>query len=139
MQKFSPVILQNSFDTKTSFEATFGTNHKFYGYMDYFINIPRNTNFLGMHDFYLAGNYSPENSKWAFDAKLHHFMSNKGSATDENTFGQELDLTIKYNFIEGTTLSWGGSLFFPDDLMKAFFYPREDVAFWTYAMITANL
>ena len=129
---------QNSSDEKNSFEATFGTNHKFYGYMDYFINIPRNTNFLGLHDFYLTGNYSPENSKWSFDAYLHHFMSNKSSAADQNTFGQELDLTIRYNLIKGTALSWGGSLFFPDELMKSYF-GNEDVAYWTYLMITANI
>jgi hypothetical protein len=128
----------NSLDKKNSFEATFGTNHKFYGYMDYFINIPRNTNFIGLHDFYLTGNFSPENSKWNFDAKLHHFMSNKSSAADENVFGQELDLTVKYQLIKGTALSWGGSLFFPGELMKSYF-GNEDVAYWTYLMITANI
>lgn len=129
----------NSTDSKNSFETTFGTNHKFYGYMDYFINVPSNTNNLGLNDFYLSGNFTPENSKWSFDALLHHFMSNKSSEADQNTFGQELDFTIKYNLIKGTSLSWGGSLFFPDDLMKSFFAPREDVAYWTYLMISANI
>ncbi|HEX7358401.1 MAG TPA: alginate export family protein, partial [Ignavibacteriaceae bacterium] len=123
----------------SSFEATFGTNHKFYGYMDYFISIPQNTNFLGLHDFYSMINYSPENSDWNFDAKVHHFMSNKNSAADQNTFGQEIDLTVKYNIIKGTSISWGGSLFFPGELMKTFFSPGEDPAFWSYVMITANL
>jgi hypothetical protein len=107
--------------------------------MDYFINIPRNTNFLGLHDFYLTVNYSPENSSWNFDAKLHHFMSNKSSAAGENIFGQELDLTVKYNLIKGTNLYWGGSLFFPGDLMKSLFYPGEDVSYWSYLMIVANI
>lgn len=121
-----------------TFQPAYGTNHKFYGYMDYFINVATNTGNLGLNDFYLIGNFSPENSKWSFDANLHHFMSNKSSAADQNTFGQELDLTVKFNLIKGTTLSWGGSLFFPGELMKSY-YGNEDVAYWTYLMITANI
>jgi hypothetical protein len=121
-----------------TFQPAYGTNHKFYGYMDYFINVATNTGNLGLNDFYLTGNFSPENSKWNFDVKLHHFMSNKNSIADENTFGQELDLTVKYNLIRGTALSWGGSLFLPDDLMSSYF-GNSDISYWTYLMITANL
>jgi len=135
-----------------SFQATYGTNHKFYGFMDYFINIPGNTMGLGLNDFYLMSFYKPKESKWGFSAILHHFMSNKSanitvgentSPTDENTFGQEIDLTVKYSFIKGTTLVWGGSVFFPGNLMKDMFTTgagvREDVAYWTYLMIIAKL
>jgi hypothetical protein len=58
---------------------------------------------------------------------------------NESTFGQEIDLTFRYNFIKGTSITWGGSVFIPAALMKAFFTPREDVAYWSYLMITANL
>jgi Alginate export len=131
-----------------SFQATYGTNHKFYGFMDYFINIPGNTLNLGLNDFYLMSFYKPKDSKWGFGANVHHFMSNQSanitigentSPTEENSFGQEIDLTVKYAFIKGTTLVWGGSVFFPGNLMKYMFAPREDVAYWTYFMITANL
>ncbi|MEE9448621.1 MAG: alginate export family protein, partial [Ignavibacteriaceae bacterium] len=131
-----------------SYQATYGTNHKFYGFMDYFINVPGNTMGLGLNDFYLTSFYKPKNSKWSFGANFHHFMSNKSdtiTTTDNtnerksSTFGQEIDLTVKYAFIKGTTLVWGGSVFFPGDLMKYMFDPREDAAYWTYLMITANL
>jgi len=131
-----------------TYQATYGTNHKFYGYMDYFINIPLNTMNLGLNDFYITSFYKPKDSKWGFGANVHHFMSNQSvnitvgdntSPTDENVFGQEIDLTVKYAFIKGTTLVWGGSVFFPGNLMKFMFQPREDVAYWTYLMITANL
>ncbi len=131
-----------------SFQATNGTNHKFYGFMDYFINIPGNTLNLGLNDFYLMSFYKPRDSKWGFGANVHHFMSNQSanitvgdntSLTEENSFGQEIDLTVKYAFIKGTTLVWGGSVFFPGNLMKYMFAPREDVAYWTYFMISANL
>jgi hypothetical protein len=66
-------------------------------------------------------------------------MSNQSTTDDKNTFGQEIDLTVKYNFIKGTAITWGGSLFFPGDIMKAIYSPREDLAYWSYLMITANL
>lgn len=138
----------NSTDTQNSFETTFGTNHKFYGYMDYFINIPGNTYNLGLNDFYASANFSPAGSKFNFDAVLHLFMSNQSAniitpenpeGSDENMFGQELDLTIKYAFTENTNLVWGGSLFFPGELFKTVYAPREDTGYWTYLMITASL
>jgi len=88
----------NDFNT---FQATYGTNHKFYGYMDYFINIPVNTLFAGLNDFYANINYQPTNSQFNFSAAFHHFMSNKSilvtttenpEGNEENTFGQELVL-----------------------------------------------
>lgn len=135
----------NDFNT---FQPTYGTNHKFYGYMDYFINIPGNTFFAGLNDFYAKLNYQPKDSKFSFGADFHHFMSNKPilvttfqnpDGEEQNTFGQELDLTVRYNFVKGTTITWGGSVFFPGDLMKTFFFPGEDPAFWSYIMISANL
>jgi len=138
----------DAFTKMNTYQATYGTNHKFYGYMDYFINIPLNTMNLGLNDFYITSFYKPKDSKWGFGANVHHFMSNQSvnimvgdntSPTDENVFGQEVDLTVKYAFIKGTTLVWGGSVFFPGNLMKFMFQPREDVAYWTYLMITANL
>jgi hypothetical protein len=131
-----------------TYQATYGTNHKFYGYMDYFINIPVNTMFLGLNDFYITSYFKPQDSKWSFGANIHQFMSNKSSEitlpgnsspTSENTFGQEIDLTVKYGIIKGTTLVWGGSVFFPGGLMKHMFDPREDIAYWMYVMIIANL
>jgi hypothetical protein len=143
----------DNFDTKmNTFQPTYGTNHKFYGYMDYFINVPLNSMGLGLNDFYITSIFKPEDSKWAFCANIHHFMSNRSaeitvgdntSPTEENVFGQEIDLTVKYAFIKGTTLVWGGSVFFPGNLIKEMFTTdegiREDVAYWTYLMLIAKL
>lgn len=123
-------------EKKTNFEPNFGTNHKFYGYMDYF---PPNAFGLGLNNFYAKAIIKPQDTEFSFAVDLHHFMSNKSSANDESTFGQEIDLTIKYDFIKGTALFWGGSLFFPGDIMRRLYSPGEDVAFWTYLMISASL
>lgn len=132
-------------DKNETYLPTYGTGHKFFGYMDYF---PVHFFGYGVNDFYLKANINPSGSPFSFAVDLHHFMSNqsimittseKPDGSEQNTFGQELDLTIRYSFIENTFVTWGGSLFFPGDLMKAIYDPREDAAFWTYLMITANL
>lgn len=62
-----------------SFQATYGTIHKFYGFMDYFINVPGNTMNLGLNDFYITSFFKPKDSKWGFGANVHHFMSNQSA------------------------------------------------------------
>lgn len=118
-----------------AFNVGYGTNHKFYGYMDYF---PANAGGLGLNNFYLKLALNPSDSKFNFMIDFHHFMSNKESLAGKSALGQELDLTVVYRFVQGTSITWGGSLFFPGDLMKAFYIPREDMAFWSFVMITAN-
>jgi hypothetical protein len=123
------------------FDPAYGTNHKFYGFMDYFINIPANTRSLGLHDFYLTTGFTPAESKFSGNIWLHYFTSNQ-KLVDQSLFGQEIDLTLSYNFMRGTSLTWGGSIFLPGDLMKTFFRStavREDPAFWTYVMISAGM
>ncbi len=114
----------------------YGTNHKFYGYMDYF---PANTGGLGLNNLYLKLALNPSDSKFNFMIDIHHFMTNQKSLSDKNALGQEIDLTVIYRFVQGTSITWGGSLFFLGDLMKSFYAPREDMAFWSFVMITANL
>ena len=113
--------------------------------MDYF---PSNAAGLGTNDFYFKFSANPKESDFSFALDIHHFMTNQStivtSVTDpagmeESMLGQELDLTVKYNFVKNTSVSWGGSLFFPGELMKILYAPREDIAYWTYLMITASL
>lgn len=133
----------NEIKKDNSFETNYGTGHKFFGYMDYFINIPSNTKGLGINNFYLASSYKFPDSKFSAQVNAHHFMANQKSFAGESTFGQEIDLVVKYDFIKGTTLNWGGSVFLPGDLMKSFWkigtIERKDPAFWTYLMVTANI
>lgn len=118
-----------------AFNVGYGTNHKFYGYMDYF---PANASGLGINNFYLKVDLKPSESKFNFMIDFHHFMTNQKSSSDKNILGQELDLTVVYRLVPGTSITWGGSLFFPGDLMKSDYAPREDIAFWSFVMITAN-
>lgn len=119
----------------SAFNLAYGSNHKFLGYMDYFL---ATSGGLGVNNFYLKAELYPENSKFNFAIDLHHFMPNQKALSGKSTFGQEVDLTVVYKFIPGTTVTWGGSIFIPGDLMKVAFAPREDLAFWSFVMITAN-
>ena len=111
--------------------------------MDYFVNIPSNTKGLGINNFYLTYGYIFLKSKFSAQVNGHHLMANRKSLSGESTFGQEIDLVLKYDFIKGTTLNWGGSVFLSGDLMKSFWkigaMERKDTAFWTYLMVTANI
>ncbi len=131
------------FSNNNTFATPFATNHKFYGYMDYFLNIPGDTKNLGLNDLYMSLNYSSEKIPLTASLMGHYFMSNKKNSADENSFGQEFDLTLKYQFLKEVALTWGGSIFLPGDLMKRNFNTangaREDAAFWSYIMITTNL
>jgi len=96
-----------------------------------------------LNDFYLTFSLVPKENKFSSSIDIHYFTSNtslENSAGEEKTiFGQEIDFTIKYNFIKGTTIIWGGSVFIPGELMRLIFQPANDVGFWSYVMITANI
>lgn len=127
-----------------TFSQDYGTNHKFYGYMDYFINIPQNTTNLGLQNIYLMLGFKPTESKFSGFLHYHYFMADKKSESGNKNWGQEIDITLNYNILKGINLVWGGSIFLADDLMKEKFRAvlndgNADPAFWTYFMIQANL
>lgn len=112
------------------FDTLFATNHKFYGFMDYFINIPVNTGGRGLQDFMIKTKV-PLSDKWAFNAHFHNFRAAKG---DEKDFGNELDLTLNYKYNRVARFIFGLSFFAPGDLMKAAF-ASDDVAVWSYSTL----
>lgn len=130
----------DSTKTKNVFSASLGTNHSFYGYMDYFTDIPTNTGNLGLNDYYLTTSWSNKNFPLSATLNIHHFMSNQSAKTGENTFGQEADLVLKYAILEKTNFILGVSMFIPSNLMKkeGFFKDVSDNSYWSYASIVSN-
>ncbi len=126
-----------------SFETNYGTGHKFFGYMDYFVNIPNNTKGLGLNTVYLMSSYKFPDSKFSAQLNAHHFMANQKSLAGEAVFGQEIDFVLRFDFVKGTAVSGGASIFLPGNLMKSFWKSgnkeRKDPSFWTYLMVTANI
>jgi len=129
--------------SNNTFAVPFGTNHKFYGYMDYFNNIPVDTKNLGLNDFYFSLYYYPENFPLNTSLVSHYFIANQKNLYDERVYGNEIDLTVKYQFVKEAAITWGGSIFLPGDIMKRNFIlgneRRDAPSFWSYIMITTNL
>ena len=129
-------------DKVNSFYCSYATAHRFYGYMDYFYKSPSTTYNFGINDFYITSNYTPKDCDFTFGANLHFLNSNVKNCAGLSDLGRELDLSVTYNFLKRTTITWGGSLFSQGNLMKAYFnstsVSRDDIGFWSYVMITAN-
>jgi hypothetical protein len=94
-----------------TYNQNLGTGHKFYGYMDYFTDMPKHTANLGVNDLYLMLKYGNNSDKLSGQVNAHYFTSNKKSADNLNVFGQELDLVLNYAIVKGASVQWGGSLF----------------------------
>ena len=119
-----------------AFDTSFATNHKFYGFMDYFVNIPVHTEGRGLQDLMVKCQIAPH-KKLTVRADVHQFMLAK-RMMDDNSYGREVDLTVLYRYHEVLRFEFGASLFMPDKLMQTRFRGHGDRAFWAYLMTTAN-
>jgi len=128
-----------------SFDTLFDTGHKFYGFMDHFLNMGTtsrtatagaggsnvqgdNVNGLGLIDFAVKGGLSPR-PDWKLGAHLHFFWTaedafNSANRTyqarnvGESHIGEELDITLVNNYSPSTNIVFGYSHFFADDLVQ---------------------
>ncbi len=114
-----------------SFNTLFATNHKFYGHMDYFLNLPVHTKGLGLLDFYVQS--TTKILGWNVNTIVHHFRSQQENSAGLNTFGTEIDNNISFPIFQSAKAIFGHSLFFPGDIMA----PKGDPAQWYY--VTASI
>ena len=115
------------------FDTLFATNHKFYGFMDFFLNIPANTGQQGLVDLMLKGEMKvAANAKLALH--LHNFSLFEGNS---KKLGQEVDAIFSYSYNKACAIQWGGLLFVPDDGMKTL-KGNDDLAFKTYVQTRVN-
>lgn len=116
------------------FDTLFATNHKFYGFMDYFVNIPKNTNGQGLRDLMVKGTLPLANRLKAL-AHFHNFRAPKGAVKD---FGNELDLVLRYKYNRAASFEFVLAFFDPGELMKQRF-GNDDLAVWWYLSFLATL
>ena len=81
-----------------SFNTLYATNHKYYGHMDYFVNVPKYTKGAGLIDVYLKSFYKV-NEKGSISLDMHYFMlgnnlndPNNAGAFLKRNLGFETDL-----------------------------------------------
>ncbi|QPJ65031.1 MAG: alginate export family protein [Candidatus Nitrohelix vancouverensis] len=150
-------------DTVASFDTLFDTGHKFYGFMDRFLNIgttSRNgatsvqadaVKGLGLQDFAIKAAASPMKDL-TVNADLHMFWTaedayaTRGTAVAANNgeshIGEELDITVAHQYSSSTRFTLGYSHFWADDLGgellgggTAANFKDRDEASWAYVMM----
>ncbi len=87
------------------FDVLYGARHKFYGYMDYFVNIESSTMGGGLNDLFIS--FKPTFAeKHSIELAAHYFMLagkipdpyvNTPDAYLESYLGTEIDLVYNYN------------------------------------------
>lgn len=101
-----------------TFNTLYATNHKFYGSMDYFLNIPNETKGGGLQDIFVNAEYkSPEDI--TLSLTYHNFSlaqevidpSNSSEILSKN-LASEFDLSVAYSFSKDISLQLGYSVLF---------------------------
>lgn len=112
---------KTSSDHSQSFSTLYATNHKFYGYMDYFINIPADTKQRGLIDPYLRFGIAPyKNFKTTLDAHKFYLANENGQSINkiQKELGDELDLLMEYQPSSIINLQVGYSMMFATKNME---------------------
>lgn len=128
--------------TNNSFSTLYATNHKFYGYMDYFLNIPTDTKQRGLMDLYARIVYTASKTV-STTLDLHHFSlaneNNLGVNKIKKPLGTEADLLIDYKPSSIIQLQFGYSLLFATKNME---YIKggnaNDFNTWAYLMLKVS-
>lgn len=125
-----------------SFSTLYATNHKFYGYMDYFTNIPADTKQRGLIDPYIRIGLSP-NKKITTTLDVHHFLlSNENSISinkERKELGNEFDLLLNYKISTFINMQAGYSMMFATknmELIKG--GNKNNYNGWAYIMLKVS-
>lgn len=119
-------------DVLGQFNTLFATNHKFYGFMDYF---PAAAQPFGLQDVQAAATAQPFSSV-GIAAMYHHFRQSETSPrTASSLLGNELDLTLTYQFEEPVTFGLGFSAFRPGSAMVVA-TNKDDTSYWAFLKST---
>ena len=78
-----------------TFNTLFHTGHKFYGEMDFFLNVPLHTQQRGLVDVGGAAGLSPLKPV-KLSLTFHHFRAPADQNDGLQTFGNELDVKVSY-------------------------------------------
>ncbi|MFS4466761.1 alginate export family protein [Maribacter sp. 2210JD10-5] len=126
----------NTTDRTEAFLPTFGTNHKFNGFMDYFY-VGNHVNTIGLFDVHASANLTLGKST-SLLAKILNFSGDQELPSGEKSLGTEVDFVLTQKF-KGYALKIGYSHLFPADGMYELKGITEDAAKstqnWAWAML----
>lgn len=122
------------------FDTLYATNHKFYGFMDFFLNLPVHTLGLGLRDVHAGVAVTPEKGL-TLRLTYHNFSANEdfnlADGTTTTRFGDEVDVTAVYRYNPKVAFTGGASLFVPGAIFEQ--TRGDDTATWLYLMTTVTL
>jgi len=110
----------------TAFDTLYGTNHKFYGEMDHFLNIPLHTSKRGLRDIIAFVGCAPTKSL-NVSADFHLFaahdlageaLTKANNVQPAGDLGKELDLRALWKFMPEATLHAIYGVFLPGEGMR---------------------
>lgn len=120
-----------------AFNTLYATNHKFYGYMDYFLALPAQLDQAGLVDAVLRGAWgAARNTTVRLD--LHRFWTAE-ERNGETALGTELDLVGAWDILPQANLAGGVGLFMPEPLITQLlpaFAGGEDTTWWGFVQLT---
>ena len=96
------------------FDTLFATNHKFYGFADYFLNIPVHTAGLGLQDLAVKAAY-PLRPGIKLGVHLHSFLLAEKGDLESGHLGEEVDITLNHRYSENAACTAGLSYVLADD------------------------
>lgn len=103
---------------ENTFNSYLAAKHKFFGLMDYFIDMKRGANNLGVHNYNAKINFNPSESKFTLGLEAYYFLSNQKSKTGNSDFGAELDIWVRYVLMKQVSVEWLVGTFLPGKLME---------------------
>ncbi len=128
-----------------TFHTLYATNHKFYGHMDYFLNIPADTRNGGLVNPSLRTKYKfTDKTECGLD--VHYFMlaqavqsfTNPLQSTDKN-LGAEIDLMWSYQCTDMVNVKAGASVMMPEKTMTEIKGGDANATpVWFWVMLTAK-
>jgi len=130
-------------DTYGAFNTLYGSNHRSYGHMDYFTNIPLHTDALGLQDIIIQAQFVPAGGL-TVGADVHLFSTvidpaeRGGASVDyEQSIGTEIDAYAKWTIADAVGMTLGYSMFSGSE-NRPILRGTADAANWAYLMTTVN-
>ncbi len=136
--------MKNNSSTENAFAPLYGTNHGYYGYMDYFY-VGNYASNVGLIDIY-AGFSHIFTDKYSMRVGLHGFNSaaqivNEKGQNASRMLGTEIDISFNYKLMTGVTLVGGYSQLFATESMnlaKEVSNPKS-LQNWAWLMLNVDL
>jgi len=122
------------------FTTLFASRHRYFGYMNYFKDIPKDTRDLGLSDLQFKISLKPlRNTIIKLDG--HFFRLSRAAQLDSGqqsrTLGKEIDLESIVKYSQAIEFRFGASLFKPAEVFKN--WKGEDLATWFFIQTTFDI